>query len=257
MRGAIVGAWRSAGWENGHYGYPTSDELCRTMAGGAGRCRQTYQGGAITWRSDIGVIDCARLKCIALTFDDGPSQYTSRLVDILDANNVNATFFAVGQNVGGYPSTVRRSYEKGNEIMNHSWSHPDLTGLSASGVSSELSRTSDAIGSTVGRRPTLVRPPYGSYNSTVTSVAGQQGMAVILWNNDTLDWSNRNTATIISRATSSATPGGIILMHDLYPTTVDAVPTIIGNLKARGYALVSVSDVIGNPQPGRVYSRRP
>ncbi|WOQ16319.1 polysaccharide deacetylase family protein [Raineyella sp. W15-4] len=241
-------------------GAATSPVTCGLADDG---CSQTFVNASVYWSPPTGahwmrgVIDCARLKCIALTFDDGPSQYTSRLVDILDANNVNATFFAVGQNVGGYPSTVRRSYENGNEIMNHSWSHPDLTGLSASGVSSELSRTSDAIGSTVGRRPTLVRPPYGSYNSTVTSVAGQQGMAVILWNNDTLDWSNRNTATIISRATSSATPGGIILMHDLYPTTVDAVPTIIGNLKARGYALVSVSDVIGNLQPGRVYSRRP
>ncbi|WOP17228.1 polysaccharide deacetylase family protein [Raineyella sp. LH-20] len=255
--GEISKEWGRNAWEGGRYGYPTSDEMCRTGSGGGTLCRQTFQGGLIKWRNDLGIIDCGRLKCIALTFDDGPSQYTSRLVDILDANNVNATFFVVGQNVGNYPSTLRRSYVNGNEIMNHSWSHPQLTTLSASGVSSELSRTSDAIESVIGVRPTLMRPPYGSYNSTVTSIAGQQGMAVILWNNDTLDWQSRNTASVISRATGSATPGGIILMHDLYPTTVDAVPSIISNLRSRGYAMVSVSDVIGDPQPGRVYSRRP
>ncbi len=257
LRGSVVEYWRAAGWENGRYGYPTSDEMCRIMAGGVRQCRQTFPRLVINFRGDTGVIDCSRMKCIALTFDDGPSQYTSRLVDILDANNVNATFFTVGQNVGVYPSTLRRSYGNGNEIMDHSWDHPDLTGLSSAGVASQLSRTSDAINATVGRRPILMRPPYGSYNSTVTSVAAQQGMAVVLWNNDTLDWSNRNTSTIISRATGSATPGGIVLMHDLYPTTVDAVPTIIRNLKTQGYVLVTASDVIGNPSPGRVYSRRP
>ncbi|QGF23910.1 polysaccharide deacetylase family protein [Raineyella fluvialis] len=257
LRGSIVEYWRDAGWENGRYGYPTSDEICRIMAGGVRHCEQTFPRLVINFRSDTGVIDCGRMKCIALSFDDGPSSNTSRLVDILDGNNVNATFFNVGQNVGVYPSTVRRSYGNGNEIMNHTWDHPDLTTLSSTGVSSELSRTSDVIGSTVGRRPTLMRPPYGAYNSTVTSVAGQQGMAVILWNIDTRDWESRNTSAVITAATGPASSGSIILMHDLYPTTVDAVPSIISNLKSRGYVLVTVQDVIGDPQPGRVYSRRP
>jgi len=257
IRGAIGAEWDRNRWEGGLYGYPTSDELCRTGSGGGTLCRQTYQHGAIKWRNDLGIIDCGRLKCIAMTFDDGPSQYTSQLVDILDANNVNATFFVVGQNVVNFAATTQRSFANGNEIMNHSWDHPDLATLGPDEVASELSRTSDAVESIVGVRPVLMRPPYGSYNETVTSTAGQQGMAVILWNVETSDWEFQVTSSVIQYATTRAQPGGLILMHDLYPTTVDAVPSIIANLKAQGYALVTASDVLGPTQPGQAYASRP
>ncbi|WOP17229.1 polysaccharide deacetylase family protein [Raineyella sp. LH-20] len=255
--GEISKEWGRNAWEGGRYGYPTSDEMCRTGSGGGTLCRQTFQGGLIKWRNDLGIIDCGRLKCIGMTFDDGPSQYTSRLVDILDANNVNATFFVVGQNVVNFAATTQRSFANGNEIMNHSWDHPDLVTLGPSDIASELSRTSDAIESIVGVRPVLMRPPYGSYNSTVTSLAGHQGMAVVLWNVETSDWDVQVTAKVIDNATSRAQPGGLILMHDLYPTTVDAVPSIITTLKAKGYALVTASDVLGSTAPGQVYVGRP
>lgn len=254
--GAISGEWGRNSWETGRYGYPTSDEQCRTGSGGGTLCRQSFENGTIKWRNDIGIIDCSRLKCMVLTFDDGPSQHTSRLVDLLDANNVQATFFVVGQNVVNFPATTQRSFANGNEIMNHSWDHPDLATLGPTEVASELSQTSNAIESIVGVRPKLMRPPYGSYNATVTSAAGQQGMSVILWNVETSDWSVQVTSAVIDNATSRAQPGGIVLMHDLYPTTVDAVPTIISNLKARGYALVTVSDLLGPTPPGQVYVGR-
>ena len=254
--GAIRAKWAASGAENGAYGYPTSDESCRTGAGGT-LCTQTFQGGTIKWRSDVGIIDCAVQKCVALTFDDGPGAHTGRLLDTLDARNVQATFFVVGQNVGNYPSTEQRAHRNGNEVMNHSWNHPDLTTLGYSSIVSQLSTTSDTIQSTVGRRPTLMRPPYGAYNSTVTSVAGAQGMAVILWNIDTLDWKYRDAAYVRGAAVRNTTAGSIVLMHDIHSTTVDAVPGIITDLKAKGYTLVTVTDLLGKPQPGKVYSRRP
>ena len=102
------------------------------------------------------------------------------------------------------------------------------------------------------------RPPYGAYNSTVTSIAGQQGMALITWNIDTLDWKYRDAAYVRGAAVQNTTSGSIVLMHDIHSSTVDAVPGIISDLKARGYTLVTVTDLIGSkPQPSRVYSRRP
>ena len=256
-RGAIRARWAASGAENGSYGYPTSDEACRTGTSGGTLCTQTFQGGTIKWRSDVGIIDCAVQKCVALTFDDGPGPHTSRLLDTLDARNVQATFFVIGQNVANYATTEQRAYRNGNEIMNHSWSHPDLTTLGSANIASQLSTTSDRVGSTVGRRPTLMRPPYGAYNSTVTSVAGQQGMSVVLWNIDTLDWKYRDATYVRGAAVNTTTPGSIVLMHDIHSTTVDAVPGIIADLKAKGYTLVTVSDLIGKPQPGKVYNRRP
>ncbi len=203
-----------------------------------------------------GVIDCAEQRCIALTFDDGPGQYTNRLLDSLDAQNVQATFYVVGQNVGRYPSAVQRAHANGNEIQNHTWDHPQLTTLGSGSIASQLDRTSDAIGSTVGEWPTQLRPPYGSYNSTVTSLAGQRGMSVILWSNDTLDWRDRDAGIVRQRAVNDSGSGSIVLMHDIHSTTVDAVPGILSDLKSRGYTLVTVSDLIGDPQPGAVYSRR-
>ncbi len=255
VKGAILGKWGSTGWEGGRYGYPVSDEECRTGAGGT-LCTSEFENGKIKWRSDGGVIDCAEQRCIALTFDDGPGQYTNRLLDSLDAQNVQATFYVVGQNVGRYPSAVQRAHANGNEIQNHTWDHPQLTTLGSGSIASQLDRTSDAIGSTVGEWPTQLRPPYGSYNSTVTSLAGQRGMSVILWSNDTLDWRDRDAGIVRQRAVNDSGSGSIVLMHDIHSTTVDAVPGILSDLKSRGYTLVTVSDLIGDPQPGAVYSRR-
>ena len=102
-----------------------------------------------------------------------------------------------------------------------------------------------------------MRPPYGSYNSNVISAASQQGLAIILWNVDTLDWKYRDSTYVRGAAVNNTTTGSIVLMHDIHSTTVDAVPGIITDLKAKGYTLVTVTDLIGNPRPGVVYSRRP
>ena len=255
-RGVIRSKWAASGTEGGRYGYPLTDELCRNGTSGGTLCTQSFQRGTIKWRSDAGIIDCAVLKCVALTFDDAPGPLTDRLLDTLDSNNVQATFSVLGQNVDAYASTLQRAHANGNEMMNEGWSPTRLPTLLSDDIDRQLSMTSDKIQSTIGRRPTLMRPPNGANGPTVTSIAGEQGMSVVLWDVDTLDWQQdstfvRNTAIDIS------TPGAIVLMHTTNASAVDALPGIISGLKAKGYAMVTVSDLIGDPQPGEIYSRRP
>lgn len=256
QQGAIRSKWAASGTEGGRYGYPLTDELCRNGTSGGTLCTQSFQRGTIKWRSDAGIIDCAVLKCVALTFDDAPGPLTDRLLDTLDSNNVQATFSVLGQNVDAYASTLQRAHANGNEMMNEGWSPTRLPTLLSDDIDRQLSMTSDKIQSTIGRRPTLMRPPNGANGPTVTSIAGEQGMSVVLWDVDTLDWQQdstfvRNTAIDIS------TPGAIVLMHTTNASAVDALPGIISGLKAKGYAMVTVSDLIGDPQPGEIYSRRP
>ncbi|ROR96553.1 peptidoglycan/xylan/chitin deacetylase (PgdA/CDA1 family) [Salana multivorans] len=200
-----------------------------------------------------GDVDCSVLKCLAITFDDGPGPYTEKLLDILAARDAKATFFMLGSLVGGRPDTVKRMVDEGHEVANHSWNHPDLRTLDAAGVASQMSRTQDAIEAASGVRPDLMRPPYGATNDTVLSVLRDQGLAVINWDVDTEDWKNRNVAETTSRALSGAHQGAIILFHDIHPSTVDAAPGIIDALQSQGYTLVTVGNLLGETTPGTKY----
>ena len=129
--------------------------------------------------------DCSVAKCIALTFDDGPGPDTGRLLDLLKAQNVPATFFVLGNQAVKYPATVHREYAEGNEVGNHTWDHKDLSKLPAAGVQDEINRGADAIAAAGIPRPTLVRPPYGAVNDTVRAVGGYP---FIMWRVDPEDW---------------------------------------------------------------------
>lgn len=263
VTGSILGHWAANQWERGRYGYPTSNESCRTE-GGVRICDQDYQGGRITWRSDRGIVsplpggrvDCSIQRCVALTYDDGPSVHTNRLLDTLGRENAKATFFMLGDLVPSRAATVRRMRDMGMELGNHSRSHPNLTGLGTSGIRSQLATTQTRVRDASGVTPTVFRPPYGARNSTVDSVAREQGLSVILWSVDPYDWRDRNASTVTSRVLGQARPGAIILMHDIHGTTVDAAPAIVSGLKARGYTLVTASELLNGTQPGRVYTAR-
>jgi len=195
------------------------------------------------------------IPMVALTFDDGPSAQTARILDCLAAHNAKATFFVVGNCVTARPDVVKRAYEMGMEIGNHTMTHPNLKKLSAAGIKSELSRATNAIVSATGAAPTLLRPPYGSYNSTVSSVAG---MPLILWSIDTLDWKTRNADNTVNVVLNEIKDGSIVLMHDLYSQTADAAVRLIPELIARGYRLVTVSELAQYKgtllQNGKAYS---
>ncbi|MFG6192347.1 polysaccharide deacetylase family protein [Nonomuraea sp. JJY05] len=196
-------------------------------------------------------VDCRRVKCVALTFDDGPGPYTDTLLAYLAAYHAHATFFVVGGNVVTYPGVLRRTVAAGHEIGNHTWSHPDLTRLSPARVRSQLGRTDQAIRAVAGVVPGLVRPPYGALNATVRR---QTGRPMVLWSVDTLDWRFRSSATVARRALRSVRPGSVILFHDIHPTTVRAIPRVLRRLTERGYRFVTVSQLFDGHPPRLVFS---
>lgn len=193
-------------------------------------------------------------KCIALTFDDGPGAHTSRLLDTLDKFGAKATFFVVGEKVAARQDILRQQTARGHQIGNHSWSHPDLTKLSAENIQSELARTNSAIKAATGHAPTVMRPPYGAINQTVSQRLQANGMSAVMWSVDTRDWADRNSQIVCTRAVSGARSGAIILFHDIHPTSVDAIPCVLDALTKQGYTFVTIDTLFGGgTQPGRTY----
>lgn len=203
-----------------------------------------------------GAVDCGRTKCIALTFDAGPGKDTPHLLDILKEKQVPATFFLLGRkHVDRYPEVVKRIADEGHEVANHTWTHRILTDLEADEVRDELSRTQDAIEKITGRKPTLMRPPQGRTDGTVSEVSRELGLAQILWSATAKDYSTTDSALIRQRILDAADSDGIILLHDIYDGTVPAVPGIIDELKKRGFTFVTVPQLLapGKAEPGEVY----
>lgn len=201
-------------------------------------------------------VDCRRAKCVALTFDDGPDIYTEQLLRTLRDAHVRATFFMLGIQVQKFPTVARHVAAATEEIGDHTWDHKDLTLITPHDARIEIARARTEIADVIGMWPALFRPPYGSTNPTVAGLAGGLGMPVILWNVDTLDWKDRVAKIVAQRAVSEARPGSIILMHDIYSSTVDAVPAIIKGLRQRGFTVVTVSQLLGSTRPGRTYFNR-
>ncbi|MFS2294363.1 MAG: polysaccharide deacetylase family protein [Actinomadura sp.] len=202
-----------------------------------------------------GRIDCGLADCVSLTFDDGPGKHTERLLDILKAAHVRATFFVLGEMVEERPQVVRRMVLEGHEVANHSWSHRDLTGLSPAGVRSQIRRTQQAVKRASGVEPTLMRPPYGATDAKVARAAG---MPQILWSVDTLDWRHRDADRGAKVGISEPGRGGIVLYHDIHKPTVDCIPRVIRGLKKRGFTLVTVGELFQGErlEPGETYTER-
>lgn len=195
---------------------------------------------------------------VALTFDDGPSaSLTPRVLDILREYGAPATFFVLGENAARNKSILARAASEGHEIASHTWSHVKLTSCSQEKICSEMERTSTVIAEATGRRPSLMRPPYGATNAGIVNLmANRFGMSSVLWDVDTRDWQHPGVDVVVRRAVGNARPGSIILVHDIHASTLAAVEGIVSGLQARGFRLVTVSQLIelgrraaGNPAP--------
>lgn len=187
-------------------------------------------------------VNCAKVKCVALTFDDGPGPYTAQLLKHLEAGDAKATFFLLGQQVKQYPELVKAQATAGMELGNHTWNHPQLSRLKKKIVDSQVGRTNRVITkASGGTKAVFLRPPYGDL---LRSQRGQVSMPLALWDVDTLDWKTRSTKATIKSA-SAAKPGDIVLMHDIHESTVRAVPQIVKKLKAKGIHLVTLSTLMG------------
>ncbi len=194
---------------------------------------------------------------IAMTFDDGPhAQLTPKLLDMLKARGIKATFYVVGQNAAEYPDILKRMVAEGHEVANHSWNHTALNKLGAEGLRKQIENTDAAIVAATGIKPTNMRPPYGATNAALNKKLDEQyGLKVILWSVDPLDWKNRNSSTVANRIIQGAHPGAIILAHDIHATTVNAMPQTFDALLAKGYKFVTVSELLAMDKPQQLVKK--
>lgn len=206
----------------------------------------------------FGSVDPTR-PMIALTFDDGPkTSVTSRILDSLQANRGRATFFMLGTNVNNNAGVIKRMVEQGCEVANHTHDHKYISKISDGEIVSQLASTNQKIAAVCGVSPVLMRPPGGYINAHSQSVVGGLGMSAIMWSIDTRDWQHRNAQKTIDTVLSQVKDGDIILMHDIYSTTADAAVVLIPELTARGYQLVTVSELAayrGGAAAGQKYSQ--
>ncbi|BBX72395.1 polysaccharide deacetylase family protein [Mycobacterium shinjukuense] len=201
--------------------------------------------------------NCSVVKCVALTFDDGPGPYTDRLLKILADNDAKATFFLIGNKVAANPAGAQRIAEAGMEIGSHTWEHPNMTTIPPADIPGQFSRANDAITAATGRTPSLYRPAGGLSNDAVRQAAASFGQAEILWDVIPFDWINdSNTAATRQLLMAQVKPGSVVLFHDTYSSTVDLVYQFMPVLKANGYRLVTVSELLGPRAPGSSYGRR-
>ena len=188
---------------------------------------------------------------VAMTFDDGPhGANTPRLLEMLKQRKIHATFFMVGKCVEEFPAIVKKIVAEGHEVANHSWSHPQLSGMSESGVREQLQKTHDAIIAACGVTPKVMRPPYGAFTARQRAWAhGEWGYKCILWDVDPLDWKVRNAEHVKNEILKAAVPGSIILAHDIHKTTIDAMPETLDALLAKGFKFVTVSELLAMDKP--------
>lgn len=194
---------------------------------------------------------------IALTFDDGPSRlYTSIILEVLKRNDAVATFFVVGTQAEKNKDILERIISYGNEIGNHSYSHKDLTDLSDEALSKELDSTDKIVNEATGYTPTLLRPPHGFQNEELNKKIYKP---IILWSLDTRDWESRDHDMVSENILTNVKDGDIVLMHDIYESTSDAVQIVVPELKERGYQFVTVSELFryrnNELNEGNVYSK--
>ncbi len=200
-------------------------------------------------------------KVVALTFDDGADgANTNKILDILAKNNVKATFFLTGSGANNHPQYIKNIVAKGHQLGNHSYTHPDFTKLTATQMKSELDRTEALIKSLTGKttKP-IFRAPFGAVNSTVLNSVGAAGYGhTIQWNIDTIDWKGLSASQINTKVQTNIKPGSIVLMHTGAgaPGTPLALPTMISQLKAKGYKFVTVSQLLAyqNTSTNKTYT---
>jgi len=184
-------------------------------------------------------------KVVAISFDAAwGNEDTQQLIDILNRYNVHATFFLVGQWVDKFPDSVKALYDAGNEIGNHSATHPHCSKLSAEQIAKEINDCNDKIEAITGTRPTLFRAPYGEYDDHVITTAESVGVSVIQWDVDSLDWKDLSAAEITKRVTNGVKSGSIVLFHNAAKHTPEALPSILEKLIADGYQIVPVSEIL-------------
>ncbi|CDZ25029.1 polysaccharide deacetylase [[Clostridium] cellulosi] len=184
-------------------------------------------------------------KVVSLTFDAAwGNEDTQTLIDILNKYKVHATFFVVGQWVDKYPESVKALSDAGNEVMNHSNTHPHMPNLSRAEMINQINACDEKIEKITGKRPILFRAPFGDYNNALIETVSEINHYCIQWDVDSLDWRGYDAETIKNRVLKNVRPGSIVLFHNAALHTPEALPGIIESLQQQGYKIVPVSELI-------------
>ncbi len=184
----------------------------------------------------------------AVTFDDGPGEHTGVLLDVLAAHHVPATFFVLGEHVRRYPDFIRRMVADGHDVENHSYDHPDMRKLDEAARYKEIEDTEKLL-LALGAHPQYFRPPYGSYDANLITEARREGLEVVLWSHDSLDWRYHSVADMEGHVMPVSTKGGahgVFLFHDIHDSTIAAIPAILDALKSSGCHFVTMTQWMGD-----------
>lgn len=211
----------------------------------------------LTFEALSGVLTLPRPPMVAFSFDDGPSANTTRIVDLFSQYGAKCSFCVVGERLAEFADTAKYIVDQGFEIGIHTWDHTKLTNLSIQEISQEISSTKDAIQQYTSATPLFLRPPYGSADETVSAVCSDLGLYMAHWSIDTEDWKLKDAQAIADVILSQVKDGSIILAHDLYDFTAEAMEIVVPQLVAQGYELVTLTEFInasyGSVTPGRMY----
>ncbi len=188
-------------------------------------------------------------KLVALTLDDGPSIYTARdVLPVLGARHARATFFVLGRHIAGFSGVILKELGHG-ALGDHTWNHASLPGLNRLAIKAELGDTQHQLQQLTGRPVRLFRPPYGARNAAIDRQVRAYGMLEVMWTLDSHDWKGLSPAGIVKRVVENVRPGSIVLMHDIRPATVRALPKLVRALHHRGFRLVSVPELLALDPP--------
>jgi len=194
---------------------------------------------------------------VALTYDDGPGKLTDSFLDVLEKHGAVATFYVIGRQVNSYSETIQRSFDMGNEIANHTWSHVSLERASAGTIRKQINDTNNAIEAVTGVAPASIRPPFGAINTHARNVIKEFDMPVIMWAIDPSDYLPRSPYNIYRYIMDRVTDRDIILLHDIHERSLEATKTLIPSLISKGYQFVTVSELMYfseiTPEPGKTY----
>ncbi len=181
-------------------------------------------------------------KVVALTFDDGPGyESTQRILDILAKHNAKATFFCLGSRADSNPDMLKKISNAGHEVANHSYSHPNLVQLSLNDALANINSATNAIKNVTGKSPGYLRPPYGSYND---AIANSTNMKIALWNVDSWDWKLRDGKATYEHVLQTMRTNPVILFHDIYNSSADAIELLVPQLIKEGYTFVTYSEMM-------------
>jgi len=195
---------------------------------------------------------------VALTFDDGPSEFTTQILDTLHRYGGRVSFFVTGNKVNEHKGKILRATAMDCEIICHSWDHTDMTKLSSRKIKKQIYETIAAIATITGKVSLMFRPPYGNLNEKVEKVARKLGIAIVNWSVDPKDWETQNAEETYTYIIENMKSGDIVLCHDVYEATAVAMSRLIPRLLAEGWQLVTVSELLhhkhGELEPGKLYT---